>query len=74
MIDLGIVGLIITAFLGLIGFCIGTLKIPESSAFEITRKAGGENLDDVIIRWIKFKKNGKKIYIYAKEEETKDVQ
>ena len=69
MIGLGIVGLIITALLGLIGFCIGTLKIPESNAFEITRKAGGENIDDVIIRWIKFKKNGKKIYIYAKEEE-----
>lgn len=72
MIDLGVVGLIITAILGLIGFCIGTLKIPESNAFEITRKAGGENLDDIIIRWIKFKKNGKKIYIYTDKEETKD--
>ena len=72
MIDLGVVGLIITAILGLIGFCIGTLKIPESNAFEITRKAGGENLDDIIMRWIKFKKNGKKIYIYTDKEETKD--
>lgn len=72
MIDLGLVGLIITAILGLIGFCIGTLKIPESNAFEITRKAGGENLDDIIIRWIKFKKNGKRIYIYTDKEETKD--
>lgn len=72
MIDLGVVGLIITAILGLIGFCIGTLKIPESNAFEITRKAGGENLDDIIIRWIKFKKNGKRIYIYTDKEETKD--
>ena len=72
MIDLGVVGLIVTAILGLIGFCIGTLKIPESNAFEITRKAGGENLDDIIIRWIKFKKNGKKIYIYTDKEETKD--
>ena len=72
MINLGIVGLIITAILGLIGFCIGTLKIPESNAFEITKKAGGENLDDIIIRWIKFKKNGKKIYIYTDKEETKD--
>lgn len=72
MINLGIVGLIITAILGLIGFCIGTLKIPESNAFEITKKAGGENLDDIIIRWIKFNKNGKKIYIYTDKEETKD--
>ena len=72
MINLGIVGLIITAILGLIGFFIGTLKIPESNAFEITKKAGGENLDDIIIRWIKFNKNGKKIYIYTDKEETKD--
>ncbi len=72
MIGLGMVGLIITAILGLIGFCIGTLKIPESTAFEITKKAGGENLDDIIIRWIKFNKNGKKIYIYTDKEETKD--
>lgn len=72
MIGLSIVGLIITALLGLIGFVIGTVKIPESNGFEITRKAGGENLDDIIIRWIKFKKNGKKIYVYTEEEETKD--
>ena len=26
----------------------------------------------IIITWIKFKKNGKKIYIYTDKEETKD--
>ena len=46
--------------------------MPETTAFEITKKTGGENIDDVILRWIKFKKNGKKIYIYKTEEETKD--
>ena len=72
MIGLSMVGLIITLIFGLIGFIIGTLKIPESTAFEITKKTGGENIDNVILRWIKFKKEGNKIYVYKVEEETKD--
>lgn len=74
MMGLSMVGLIITLLLGLIGFVIGTLKVPESTAFEITKKTGGENIDDVILRWIKFKKDGKKVYVYKVEEETKDEQ
>lgn len=74
MLGFSIVGFIITLIFGAIGFAIGTLKIPESNAFEITKKTGGENIDDVILRWIKFKKNGNKIYVYKAEEETKDEQ
>lgn len=48
--------------------------MPEANGLEITKKTGGENIDDVIIRWIKFKKNGNKIYVYKPEEETKDGQ
>lgn len=74
MLGFSMVGLIITLVLAAIGFAIGTLKIPESNAFEITKKTGGENIDAVILRWIKFKKNGNKIYVYKSEEETKDEQ
>lgn len=74
MLGFSIIGLIITLIFAVIGFCIGTLKVPESTAFEITKKTGGENIDDVILRWIKFKKNGNKIYIYQDKEETKDEQ
>lgn len=72
MLGFGMAGLIITVICAAIGFVIGTLKVPESNAFEITKKTGGENIDDVILRWIKFKKNGNKVYIYKQEEETKD--
>lgn len=72
IMGMSMVGLIITLIFGLIGFIIGTLKIPESTAFEITKKTGGENIDNVILRWIKFKKEGNKIYVYKVEEETKD--
>lgn len=74
MLGFSMVGLVITLIFGVIGFAIGTLKVPESSAFEITKKTGGENIDDVILRWIKFKKNGNKVYVYKLEEETKDEQ
>lgn len=74
MLGFSMIGLIITLIFGAIGFAIGTLKIPESTAFEITKKTGGENIDDVILRWIKFKKNNNKIYVYKLEEETKDEQ
>lgn len=72
MINLGTIGIIIMLLFALIGFGIGTLKVPNTTAFEITRKTAGENIDDVILRWIKFKfKSKKKIYVYT-EGGTKD--
>lgn len=70
-------GLIAIGICGLIGFLIGTMKMPDTNAFEITRKTGGENIDDVIRRGIKFKMQKNRIYLYLKqekknEEETKD--
>lgn len=68
MLGFSMIGLIITLIFAAIGFVIGTLKVPESSATDITRKTGGENIDDVLKRYIKFKKNNKKLYVYTKEE------
>ena len=72
ILGFSMVGLLITVICAAIGFAIGTLKVPEIKTLEITKKTGGENIDDVILRWIKFKKNGNKIYVYKPEEETKD--
>ena len=68
LFGLKLIGLIITAFFALIGFTIGTLKVPNLEKVSFTKKTGGENLDDVIRRAIKFKTKGKKIYIYKEEE------
>lgn len=70
LIGLKIIGIIIVLILGLIGFGIGTFKVPETNAFEITKKTGGENIDDVIKRAIRFKMSRNKIYIYTKDEKT----
>ena len=69
LLGLTMVGIVITLILALIGYVIGMFKIPDNNGLELTRKTGGENIDDVIIRYIKFKKNNKKLYVYTKEEE-----
>ena len=66
ILGLTIVGFVITLIFALIGFGIATLKVPNSSNFELFRKTGGENIDEIIMRAIKFKKQGKKLYLYHK--------
>ena len=65
---MNMVGIVIIAILALMGFCIGTFKVPNSDGFKITRLVGGENIDDIILRYIKFKKKKNKIYITKEEE------
>ena len=64
MVGLKIVGIAITAIFALIGFAIGTFKMPEISGLGFTKKVGGENLDDIIKRAIMFKTKGSQIYVY----------
>ena len=59
-----LIGLVGVLVFGLIGFAIGALKMPNSQNFEILRKTGGENIDEIILRLLKFKKRGKRIYLY----------
>ncbi len=68
LMGLTLVGIVITLIFALIGYAIGMFKIPDTNGLEITRKTGGENIDDVLKRYIKFKKNNKKLYVYTKEE------
>ena len=67
-IKMNVVGIVILAIFALTGFGIGTFKIPDSIGLKITRLLGGENIDDVILRYIKFKKKKNKIYITKEEE------
>lgn len=71
LLHLTIVGIIIVVLFAVIGFVIGTFKMPNLSRFEITRKTAGENIDDVIKRGIKFKMKKDKYYVYDTKEENK---
>lgn len=63
-----IIGVIFTVIFGGIGFVISSFKIPDSNNFELTRKAGGEYIDQIIIRYLKFKRRKNKIYTIFTEE------
>ena len=51
---------------------MATFKIPDTNALEITRKAGGENIDTTFLKWMKFKRRGNVIYTYLGTEEEKN--
>ena len=72
IIGLSTVGIIIMCMFALVGFCIGTLKMPNTKSFEITKKTGGEKIDEILIRLIKFKMKKNRIYIYTKEEKNSE--
>ena len=69
MLGAQIVGIIITGIFGVIGFSIGTFKIPDTKKFKFTEKTGGENIDDIIKRAIKFKQKKNRIYVYNLKNE-----
>ncbi len=68
LMKLTMVGVILVLVFAVLGYSVGMFKMPDSNGLEITRKTGGENLDDIIKRYIKFKKNKRKLYVYTKEE------
>ncbi len=72
IVNLPIVGYIFMGICAILGFVIATFKVPDTTAFEITKKTGGENIDDVIKRAFKFRKSGGNIYVY-KDEDIEDT-
>jgi len=59
------VGWGICILIAAIGYALGTFNIPETNAFDICKKTGGESAYVVIKRAITFNKR-KKIYIYER--------
>lgn len=64
LFNMGLIpGLIVTGIFGAIGYVIGAAKIPDSPIMGSFQKAGGENISDILWRFITFKQK-KKIYLY----------
>ena len=64
------VGIAIMVILALLGFSIATFKIPNVNSKTAISQIAGENIDDIIIRYIKHNRNKKKIYISQTKEEA----
>ncbi len=62
-IGLKIVGIILVLILSVLGYSIATLKFPNGNS-KISKNVGGESLDEIIGKYIMYKKN-KKLYTYA---------
>lgn len=57
------IGLIVVGIMAIIGYLIATIKFPSTTG-KVGRYLAGDTLDEVISKYIKFKKN-RKIYSYA---------
>ena len=68
LMGIKIVGIVFLAFFALLGYAFGAFKIPTISGIPVTKKIGGEPVSEIIMRYLKFKKN-RKMYTYTKEED-----
>ncbi len=69
ILSLNTIGLLFIVLFGLIGFSIATFKTPKIKSVKALEDIGGENIDEIIKRYIKFKTKKKKIYTaFTKEE------
>ena len=66
-LELKTVGIILLAVFALLGYAVGTIKIPKITGLNFTKNIEGDSLDEIVIRYAKFKAN-KKVYSYTKEE------
>ena len=67
-IGLRFLGIILLVLFALIGYGIGTVKIPKITGWNFTKNIEGDSIDEIIVRYAKFKTN-RKVYSYTKEEE-----
>ena len=66
-LGLGTAAWIALGICAVIGYIVGTVKIPLIPGIPFTRNIAGESIDTIVQRYIKFKKN-RKVYVYTKEE------
>ncbi|MBP3597082.1 MAG: hypothetical protein J6J60_06770 [Clostridia bacterium] len=64
------IGLGFLIFFSLVGYGLGAFKIPTIAGLPVTKKIGGEPVSEIILRYLKFKKN-RKIYTYTNTKEEK---
>lgn len=64
MIGSKIAGIVVIIVLSLIGYGVGTIKMPTSGNTRIVKNVGGDSIDELIFRYIMYRKN-RKVYSYA---------
>lgn len=67
-----IIGNILIVLFAIIGFVIGSFKVPAIDKFEITKKAAGFDIDMVLKEYIKFRFKKDKYYVYDSKDIVKE--
>lgn len=71
ILGITILGYICIGIFALIGYAVATFKIPAGGNSKLAKNVGGDSIDDIIKRYILFKKN-KKVYTYAVDRQEPD--
>lgn len=71
ILGISVLGYILMGICALIGYGIATIKIPTSGSSKLAKNVGGDTIDDIILRYILFKKN-KRVYTYAIDRKEPD--
>lgn len=67
-----LIGNILIGLFAIIGFVIGTFKVPALEKFEVTKKAAGFDIDMVLKEYIKFHFKKDKYYVYDVKDLVKE--
>lgn len=67
-LGMSMIGIIVALIFAAIGFIIGSFNIPENATFGFAKMAGGEKIDEAIVKWYKFKKKKNIIYTYTEDK------
>lgn len=71
ILGIDILGYIFIGVCALIGYAIATVKMPASGTSKLAKNVGGDSIDDIIKRYIVFKKTNK-VYTYAVDRKEAD--
>ena len=64
-------GYICIGTFAILGYIIATIKMPTAGNSKLAKNVGGDSIDDIILRYIMFKRN-KKVYTYAIDRKEPD--
>ena len=73
LLGISILGYICIALCALLGYALATVKIPAGGNSKLAKNVGGDSIDDIIKRYMAFKKN-KRVYTYAIDREEPDYK
>ena len=71
ILGISILGYIFIGIFAVIGYVIATVKMPAGGSSKLAKNVGGDSIDDIIKRYILFKKS-RKVYTYAVDRQEPD--